>query len=122
MVVLDCATPVKPLRGVCDCYFGADRCHVCAAECSKARHASDDCFSKLPDDALETIAHLCGKDLPRFASVNTAMRRLVQPALWRSAYEEAAGAAVTCGDALPPSMWKACLLKDKFCGAAPSAK
>ena len=114
-------TPLKrrppPSFGVCGCFFGADRCEQCCAANRAAKAAEpkpDDAgtFSSLPDDCIERIAGRCGSDLPALASVNKAVRRIIRPALWRQAYEEACGEPVTCGEALPPELWRACLLRD----------
>ena len=105
------------------CWFGADRCGTCEAEAVRAStvrraKATHDPLAALPDDALETIARECGATLPAFASVSKAVRSVVRPALWREAYEAASGGPVTCGDAMPPALWLACLLKDDLKGQA----
>lgn len=73
-----------------------------------------DAFTVLPDDVLEKIATACGKDLPAFASVSQTIRGIVRPTMWRQAYETECGEPLTLGDALPPAMWRACLLKEQF--------
>ena len=102
---------------VCDCYFGADRCSACSEEKEKAKAAAlkrlePSIFASLPDDVLERIACATGKTLPAFASVDRTVRQVVRPAMWRQAYEEATGEAITMGEACPPALWRACLLKD----------
>ena len=116
------STPHRRRLSVCQCYFGADRCSQCealrsatAARKQGERTSSDlITITSLPDDALEKIALACGKHLPSFASVNQSVRQVVRPAMWRQAYEEANGGPVTCGEALPPALWLACLLKDNL--------
>ena len=121
-----CRTPAKrrPRPGVCcGCYFGADRCSDCDAARKRVAAArpqqrspsplsSSAAFASLPEDVLERVALACGKSLPAFASVNHAVRLVVRPAMWRQAYEEAWGAPLTCGEAMPPALWRACLIKD----------
>lgn len=113
------ATPVKrgPAPGVvCACFFGADRCHSCeVAMCPRSARPEDtiDAFTVLPDDVLERIGAACGKDLPAFASVSQTIRSVVRPAMWRQAYEEEFGSPMSMGDAMPPGMWKACLIKEQ---------
>ena len=112
------STPLKRLPApgvVCGCFFGVDRCSECVALRSRADKSSNGKLATLPEDVLENIARLCGPTLPAFASVNHAVRAVVRPAMWQQAYEEASGAPLTCGDALPPALWKACLLKDRPC-------
>ena len=118
--LLDLTTPLKrrPAPGVvCHCWFGADRCSKCEAAASSSKAAKptrSDPFANLPDDVVERIATMCGKDMPPFAISCSAVRRVVRPTMWRQAYEEACGAPVTCGEAMPPALWLACLLRDDF--------
>ena len=74
-----------------------------------------DAFTVLPDDVLERVAAGCGQSLPAFASVSLSIRNalLVRPAMWRQAYEEEFGSPLSMGDAMPPGMWKACLIKEQ---------
>ena len=101
-----------------DCTILCPCCHgVLCDVAPKAGRKPSDWFSVLPDDALEAVAKHAGADLPALACVSHASRRIAGNSLWRQAYEasydpEDLTCDLSCGDSLPATLWRACLIKD----------